>query len=286
MSFKEKLVQELKEQIPESKLGFLPKGFQRVGDIVILNLNNELDSFKEEIGEAVLRVFPKIKSVCNKEGEITGQFREPQIKVIAGSEDTKTCHKESGCVFCFDVQKVMFAKGNVSERTRIAKQVKSGEIIVDMFAGIGYFSVPIARTRFPDKVYSIELNTKSFEFLKENIEKNKILDIVEPLNKNSKEVVSELFEKYGRFADRVLLGYLPPPIDFVPYALKIIKSKGIIHYEALINTEHKEKDIDLVMKEISGFAEEKGLKTELILAKKVKGYGPKKDHYVLDVRVL
>jgi tRNA wybutosine-synthesizing protein 2 len=283
MAFKQILIENLKGRIDEDKLQYLPSGFQRIGDIIILNLNKEIVKYKKEIGKIVLDNF-KIRSVCIKEGGITGKFREPQISVIAGDKNTVVTHFENGCYYRFDIRKLMFAKGNLSERVRIAKQVGHDEIIVDMFAGLGYFSVPIGKIARPKKIYAIELNPVSFGFLKENIKLNKIETIIEAINGDSKEEVLKLVEK-GIKADRVLMGYLPPPKEFLPYAFKIIKRNGFLHYEDLIRTEHADEDIDKTMKMISGEAEKQGFKVKLLLAKRVKGYAPKIEHYVMDCLV-
>lgn len=284
MAFKDILIEKLKGKIDEDKFQYLPSGFQRIGDIIILNLNKEIIKYKKEIGKIVLDNF-KIRSVCLKEGGITGKFREPQISVIAGDKDTIVTHFENDCYYKFDFKKIMFAKGNLSERVRIANQVGHNEIIIDMFAGIGYFTVPIGKLGRPKKIYAIELNPVSFKFLKENLKLNKIESIVEAINGDSKEEVLKLVEKEGRIADRVLMGYLPPPKEFLAYAFKIIKKNGIIHYEDLIRTEHVNEDIKKTMDLIKQEAEKQGFKVKLILAKRVKGYAPKIEHYVMDVMV-
>ncbi|MBS3075713.1 class I SAM-dependent methyltransferase family protein [Candidatus Pacearchaeota archaeon] len=283
MAFKQILIENLKSKIDEDKLHFLPSGFQRIGDIIVLNLNKEVLKYKKEIGKIVLNNF-KVRSVCLKEGGITGTFREPQISVIAGDKCTVVTHFENGCYYNLDIKKIMFAKGNLSERVRIAKQVRHDEIIVDMFAGLGYFSVPIAKLGKPKKIYAIELNPVSFKFLKENLSLNKIEGIVEAINGDSKEEVLKLVEN-GVKADRVLMGYLPPPKEFLPYAMKIIKKKGFLHYEDLIRTEYVDEDVGKAMKLISDAAAAEGLKVKLLLAKRVKGYAPKIEHYVLDIAV-
>jgi tRNA wybutosine-synthesizing protein 2 len=283
MGFKQILIDNLRDKIDEDKLKYLPSGFQRIGDIIIINLNKEVLRYKKEIGKVVLDNF-KVRSICVKEGGITGKFREPQISVIAGDKDTIVTHFENGCYYKFDIKKVMFAKGNLSERVRIAKQVKHDEIIVDMFAGLGYFTVPNAKIGRPKKIYAIELNPVSFKFLKENIILNKIENIVEPINGDSKEEVLKLIEK-GVKADRVLMGYLPPPKEFLSYAMKIIKKNGFLHYEDLIRTDHIDEDVEKAMNLIKQAAEKEGLNAKLILAKRVKGYAPKMDHYVIDVKI-
>ena len=281
MGFRELLMEKLEGNF-DVNLDKLPKGFQRIGDIIVLNLDKEFDNCKKEIGEAVLSLF-KVKSVCNKFGEITGKFREPQIEVLAGSEDTIVTHVEHGIRYKFDIRKVMFAKGNLSERVRYPKQVRDGEIIIDMFAGLGYFSLAMGKLSHPEKIYSIELNPISFNFLEENIRINHI-NCIEAINGDNREIVDSLVKK-GVKADRVLMGYLPPPKEFLPWALKIVKSGGIIHYEDILNVNNIEEESDNVVSMINEVAKEYKKKVELVHLQDVKSYGPMTHHYVFDLKV-
>ena len=275
MGFKELLNEKL------NGMSNLPNGYQKIGDIIVVNLDKEIKN-KEEIGKAILEIF-KVRTVCNKFGEIKGKFREPQIEVIAGDKNTVTTHIENGCKYRFDIRKVMFAKGNINERVRIAKQVRKGEVIVDMFAGLGYFSVPIGKLSKPERIYSIELNPVSFNFLKENLKINHIHNAV-IFNEDNREVIDKLVEQ-GVKADRVIMGYLPPPKEFLDSCFKIVKKNSIVHYEDLVVVGKEKKDIDRVVSEVEGAGKKAGFNTELLLAKKVKGYGPKIDHYVFDFKI-
>ena len=284
MGFKESLAEKLKDKLDDDLLKILPSGYQKIGDIIVLSLNEGLKKVEKEIGDAVLGI-TNVRSVCVKEGGVTGELRKPQIKVVAGDKNTEVCHFENGVYFVFDISKVMFAKGNVAERGRLPKQVKMDEIIVDMFVGIGYFTVPIAKLARPTKIYAIDLNPDSILYLNKTLEKNKLKN-VEVFEGDSKEIVDKLVED-GVKADRVLLGYLPPPVESVQYAMKIVKKGGMIHYDDLVYSENKEKDIEKTMKMFEEEAKGAGFdKVELVNAQRVKSYRPKVDHYVLDIKIV
>ncbi len=285
MSFKELLIKKLKKDNYEFSEEFLPNGYQKIGDIIILNLNPELtEPEKKIIAQAVLDLF-RVRSVCNKEGEISGQLRLPNLKVIAGDENTSVCHFENNCYFCFDIKKAMFAKGNVAERGRLPQQVGSEEMVVDMFAGIGYFTIPIAKLAKPKKIYAIELNPDSVGFLKQSLVKNKIKsDAVEVIQGNSNEVVVDLMRR-GIRADRVLMGYLPPPKEFIDAALSIVKKGGMIHYDDLILVDKEYESVAETVKLFNKHAKKFKLRVEIVHAQKVKSYKPRVDHYVLDLKV-
>ena len=138
--------------------------------------------------------------------------------------------------------KIMFSKGNLKERKILATFVKEGEIIVDMFAGIGYFSLPIGKHSNVKKIYSIEINPNSFKSLIENIKINHLEEIIMPINGNCKEEVLKLSNS-GIRADRVIMGVFPAPIDYIKEALTLTKEEGsVYHFEGVVE---KEKHISL-----------------------------------------
>lgn len=282
MGFKEQLIERLEGKLNHDEMKKIPNGFQRVGDIIILNMENiSLD--KELIGKKILEMFPNIRSVCAKVGGIKGEFREPQIELIAGENNTITTHTENNCKYRFDVKKIMFAKGNVIERMRIANLVEDNEVIVDMFAGIGYFSVPIGKLSNPRKIYSIELNPLSFKFLEENLRINHIRNAV-AFNEDCRKVIDKLVKK-GIKVDRVIMGYLPPPKEFLKWAFKIIKKNGILHYEDLVNIDNRDNDIDNIINEVRNIAKENGRDIKLLFDREIKSYAPKIAHWVFDFKV-
>ena len=267
-----KLLSEL--QIPESKKQFLPGGYQQIGDIAILNLKKEVESYSSEIAEFILDRFPRFRTVCLKEEIIKGELRIPAVKVIAGEDRTETIHKENGCLYRIDVAKVMFSQGNKFERMRLTSLVKPGETVIDMFAGIGYFSIPIARFSKPAKIIAIDKNPDSYRFLKENVRLNCVQHVIEPLLGDSKNI------EFRERADRIIMGYLPNTGDFLPSAFKLLKFHGIIHYhDTFLHTDLWKKPIKILDKE----AENAGFRMKEISYKHVvKHYGPKIDHVVLD----
>ncbi len=210
--------------IPESRLEYLPRGFQKIGKIIILKLRPEVQDLASKIAKLVLNEFPYIKTVCLNKG-VEGELREPGIAWLAGEKVTETVHQENRCKYRLDVTKVMFSKGNLSERGRIPKLVAKGETVVDLFAGIGYFSIPIARHSPCAYVYSVEKNPASFRYLSENIRLNRVQTKVKPILGDCRDV------RLGSIADRIMMGYLPKTYQFLPAAFAALKPHGgIIHY--------------------------------------------------------
>ena len=282
MGFKDKLKEKLKGKLTDEELALLPRGFQSLGKVVILKLNQKLYEQRTAIGNACLELLPKIKSIYANMGRIIGTFREPEkIEFIAGEDNPIVEHREHDVIYRFDITKIMFSKGNVHERRFLATLVKKGEIIVDMFAGIGYFSLPIARHSAAERIYSIELNPESYRFLTENIKINHFEDKIIPINGDCKQEVLKL-SNAGIMADRIIMGVFPAPKEHIKEALTLTREKGsIFHYEGVV-----EKDKYLTLfEDFKAIAKKENYRCKLNSYRYVKSYGPNLFHTVLDIFV-
>ena len=253
--------------------------WKKIGDILIIDDNFDLD-LNDEKTLKDLADRHNVKSIIKIE-KIEGQKREPTIDILYG-EDTETIHKENGCLFNLDLSKVMWAKGNNNERLRIAKLVQKDETVLDMFAGIGYFSIPIGVHSQAKQIYSIEINPNSYHFLKRNIELNKI---------NKKAGYDRMIPILGDCAieapkysaDRVLMGYVKTTHHFLHPAMEAVKDGGIIHYhetvpDKLIETRPYER-----VKEMAWNCAER--EVEVLNIQRIKRYAPGVEHIVLDARI-
>jgi len=273
-----RLLQEELKKLSKQELSLLPSSYQKIGDVVILNLKKELWKYDEQIGKILLKKIPSTRTVCRRIEFITTKHRKPSLKVIAGDRKTETIHKEHGILYKLDVNKIMFAKGNLNERKRISKLVKKNELVVDMFAGIGYFSIGIAKTLKPKRIYSIEINPVAYHYLWENIKLNKLEDKIFPILGDCVVEVTKL----GRIADRVIMGLLPSCKEYLVDAMKLVKPNGIIHYHGTTKKENWKK----LLEDVEITADIKWFKVKLLKKVKVKSYAPKVYHWVLDCKII
>ena len=246
--------------------------FQVIGDIAILKPGLSKKEAGIQAGE-LLKKLPRIRSVYMYSGPVYGDLRLPRVSWVAGKKDPVTVHKENGCFYKLDITKVMFSKGNVLERARLPKLVAPGEAIADMFAGIGYFSLPLGRFSKARKIYSIEINPVSFRFLKENIRLNRLSDKVFPVLGDCRKV--KLPEK----ADRIVMGYFPRTEKFLPAAFRLLKPGGIIHYHDIFRREELWEESEKILRECS---KKHGLSPIRMEKRVVKQYAPGVFHVVID----
>ena len=270
MAFKQKLAKAT--GIPAAKL---PSSYQIVGDVLLIKLPKLTASQKQKIGRAILGMLPYIKTVCEIK-EISGELREPNISVIAGN-GTATVHRENDVLYKLDVSKVMFSKGNLSERKRLLDKIKDGETVIDMFAGIGYFSLPIAKFTKAKEVISIEKNATAYNFLTDNIALNKLNNVI--------AIQGDCITAARSFpskADRVLMGYFPGTEKFLGAALWMSKPGCVVHYHNVYSEKELwKKPLGEIEELCKAFRKEYHIECK----KKVKSFSPKKWHVVVDFTV-
>jgi tRNA wybutosine-synthesizing protein 2 len=265
------LFEALKDKIPKELWEYIPRRYKIIGDVILIKIPNELEMYKRLIGETLLKIHKRCKSVWRDLGR-EGMLRKPKVELIAG-KGSETVHKENGCLFKLDVTKVMFSVGNQGERMRIVKLVQDEEIVVDMFAGIGYFTIPIAVHTNAKKIYAIEINPDSYFYLLENIKLNRVNNVL-PILGDSMYVTPE------GIADRVVMGHIFCQ-DFLPVAISALKSDGYIHYHESV----PEVIIQRPIERIKRACELLGRDVRIENFRKVKNYSPGVLHVVVDAYI-
>ena len=213
------------------------RSFDVIGQIAVASFNRKVK--RKEAIEFAKRVILKnkhIKSVFMKVGKIEGEERKAKLRFLYGENRSVTRHVENGCVFEVDIRKVFFTPRLSSERKRVRDQVKKGEDVLDMFCGVGPFSVPIAKVA--GSVYAIDINADAIRLLKKNLSLNHIENVT-AMRMDARRAPEEIKLKF----DRIIMNLPAKAIEFLPYALRMCKSKCVIHLYSFVYLKGKDDGI-------------------------------------------
>lgn len=255
----------------------MPAGYQRLGRVLILRLPTDLERYGELIGEAWRKEL-HVATVLDRAGPIAGELREPRMRTLAGGT-TETEVVEYGSRWRLDAARLMFAAGNRTERLRFARALRPGERVVDLFAGIGYFTVPAARAQPGASFLAVEKNPLAFAYLEQNLRRNGVAGHVRTVLGDNRAVTLPLGS-----AERVLLGYLPSSLPWLPRALELLApGGGMVHTHLVVDARKaSEGAVGLVGASVENAG---GKLLGPPLGREVKPYGPGRVHVVVDARV-
>ena len=252
--------------------------FDQVGEIIVLRIPDSLKSKKKIIGETLLDQVKTTRSVFYQSSPVEGEFRTRNLEILAGEDNTETEYKESGCRFLVDVEKAFFSPRLSTERERIANLTHDGEIIINMFGGIGMFSILAAKIS-KCTVYNIDINPNASLLCEKNIELNKLKGKVISLNGDSVKIIQD---KLQNLADRVLM-LLPERSDeFLETAILATKNNGVIHYYSHI---HADKKQDAVKFSEEHYLNTSKVKSKILNSRIVRPVGPRFYQTVIDVQI-
>jgi tRNA (guanine37-N1)-methyltransferase len=275
------LEEALADRLPSDLLSKLPRSFDIVGDIAILELDFELAAFEAGISEAIMEVHPNVRAVFAKSGEVSGPERVRPLRYVAGENRTRTIHREQGCLFKVDLSKVFFSPRLSTEHQRVALLVEKGERVVDMFAGAGPFSILIAKRVGDVRVEAIDANPQAIELVRENARANKVESKVYAHLGDARDIVRR---ELAQTASRMIMNHPSASRDFIRDACDALQpSGGIIHYYTFAG-ENWEEDS---RREIESGVEASGYVAERVLwTHRVREVAPMKWQVAVDLRVV
>jgi tRNA (guanine37-N1)-methyltransferase len=256
----------------------LVSAFDQIGDIIIVRIPDSLISKKKIIGKTLLEQVKTAKSIFYQSSPVEGDFRTRNLQLIAGDKKTETEYKENGCRFIIDVEKAFFSPRLSTERERISNLVNDGDVVINMFGGVGMFSILAAKKK-QCIVYNIDINPTASKLCEENIKLNKLKGDVISLNGDSIKIINEQLQNK---ADRVLM-LLPERSDeFLDTAILSLKKNGFIHYYSHI---HAEKKQDAPKLSEEHFLSINKTRAKIISSKNVRPIGPRFYQTVVDVEI-
>jgi len=256
----------------------LVSSFDQIGDIIILRIPDSLSSKKRLIGETLLNEVKTARSVFYQASAVEGDFRTRDLEILAGKDNTETEYREFGCKFIVDVKNAFFSPRLSTERERIANLIQDGEVVTNMFAGIGTFSIMAAKKK-KCTVYSLDINPVASKLCEKNIAINRLAGKVISINGDASEIINE---QLVNESDRTLM-LLPERSDeFLESAISTTKNNGIIHYYSHI---HADKKPDARKLSEEHYLQIAPVKSEILNSKIVRAIGPRYYQTVVDVRI-
>ena len=270
----------LEKILPPEQAAQVTKSFDIVGHVAVIKIPPGLWEYREKIGRAVLEVHRNVRTVAAEVGPHQTVFRVQPVEIIAGEPELVTTHREHGVELRLEVGKVYFSPRLSYERERIAKQVRPGEFIAFLFAGVGPFPLVVHRFQPGVRGYAVELNPDAYRFLAENIRLNRAEGRIIPVLGDVRDVVPRMFP---HMADRVVM---PSPVlaeDFLDVAVSAAKPSGaVVHVYSLgpVDDPFSAKEY-----QIKRYFNERGWGARVLERRRVRSYSPGLDQVVFDVYV-
>ena len=266
---------------------FIPTKWERLDDLILFPKEAFTQPIWGEIIQDKNDFFEQIATVL--QGRRVGRqqpiandtIRSSQMELLLGDSGWVEV-KDNGLFYGFDACKVMYSSGNVTERHRMGSLNVEGEIIVDAFAGIGYYSLPLLVHGKATHVHACELNPESIKALNWAAEKN---DVSQSITIHEGDNQSTLPSLRG-IADRVLLGLLPSSEAAWKPAISTLKEQGgSLHIHMNVEEEHIEQWVKDTIQTCLNYAksDDRDWRCTHQHLEKVKWYAPRVRHVVLDV---
>ena len=264
------------------ELKLVYKSYDIVGDIAVIRVPESLRRRTKTVAEAIMQTHKSVKTVLRQASPVSGDFRLRSLEFVLGDRKTETFHREHGCIFMVDLEKCYFSPRLSYERMRVAQQVKPDQVVLNMFAGVGCFSIIIAKHSEPKRIFSIDISSVAIQFMQKNIELNRVEGIV-PVQGDSERIIEERFQNV---ADRVLMPLPEKAYEYLNSALLALKSSGgWIHY---YDSEHAKKPEDPINKIKAKVTEKLQLLNvdfQVTFGRIVRSIGPNWYQVVLDIHV-
>ncbi len=249
-----------------------PRRWERIGDVLVIRVSREARPYADTIAAAYGEVLG-VRTVVEDLSGIHGPMRTPAVRVLWG-DGTETVHVEGGIRYALDVARIMFSSGNLGERMGLPARVRPGDIVVDLFAGIGYFALPIAIRSRPGSVYACEVNPDAFHYLTTNIRLNRAANVF-PLFGDCRSVAPR------NIADWVVMGHFEAR-EYLDVAFDALRGRGTIVYHEL---GPKEQYPDALARRLATAARSHWMNVVSIRTRIVKSYAPGIVHSAAEVEV-
>ncbi len=279
---RKRLKEKLANALSSEGLSKIYSSFDLVGDIAVIKApSNPQDA--EAVAKQIMAIHRGVKTVFSQTSPVQGSHRIRKLTLLAGENKTVTKHKEAGCIFSVDIEKCYFSPRLSHERLRITSQVSPHETVVNMFAGVGCFSVIIAKNVSETKVYSIDINPTAYRCMAENIRVNRVYGKVHPILGDSKEIIQTHLQG---IADRVLMPLPEKALEYLPAAVSALKKMGgWIHYYDFQHATGSEDPAEKTEQKVAAKLDSLGTHYMFACSRIIRSTGPNWYQTVLDIQV-
>lgn len=273
----------IKDKLTAEELELVPRSYDLIGSrdklVAIVEIPEELEGKKQLIGDAIIKLNKNVKSVLSKLSGRRGTFRLEELELIAGESNTEVVHKEHGYSIRLDPRKVFFSPRELTERQRIASQVKAGENVLVMFSGSGVYCIAIAKKQpAVNKIYGIEINPDAHKYAVENVRINKLSHKIVLIEGDVRDVCPRLSIKF----DRIIMPLAREAYRYLDVAMNCVKKDGFVHFYHIGYEMDLFSDAERIVKEIS---EKMNKKFEVINHVCVLPFGSRNYKICLDIKM-
>lgn len=273
----------LKDELEPWELALLYISYDIIGDIAVLRVPEGLKPRRELVAEAIMQVHRRVKTILCQISPVQDEFRLRRLEWVAGEKKTETVYREHGCLFRVDLARCYFSPRLSYERMRIARQVQPGEVVANMFAGAGSYSILIAKHTQASKVYSIDLNPDAVRYMVENIGLNGVQNRVVVIQGDAKDVIRENLKG---LAHRVLMPLPEKAHEYLDYALLALPPEGgWIHYYAFEHAKKPENPIEKTETKVTEKLERLNVNFDIPSHRVVRTTGPNWYQTVIDIKI-
>lgn len=260
----------------------IQRSFNVLGNVAIVNFNEGvLAKDKKKFANEILKKNSQIKTVLEKSGNFKGRLRKMSTKFLAGEKNKEVLYRENGCVFRFNVDTTYFSPRLSNERKEIAGMVKKNDEVFVMFAGVGPFSIVIAKKSQAKKIVSNEINREANKYAKLNLELNKVKNKIELANGDAKKVCEKFQEEKRKF-DFIVMARPNLRETFLEDAFKVSKKGTRISYYGFCRIE----DVDKIVEQIKSEAKKSRKKIKILKTKAAGEIAPYKIRVRVDFKIL
>jgi tRNA (guanine37-N1)-methyltransferase len=255
------------------------KAYDNFGNIILVKFPENFNlKDKKKFAEKILKEQKSVKTVLEKKERIKGRLRKLSTNYIAGEKTKEVLYRENDCVFRFNIDETYFSPRLSNERKEIASEIKRGETVLVMFAGVAPYSIVIAKKSKAKMVFSNEINRKANRYTELNIKLNKVKDRIELVNGNAKKLPQRLKQKF----DVIVMPRPQLKDSFLKEALTLSKTGTRIYYYDFCKID----EINSIVEKIKKEAKKTGKKIKIIKTKKAGEIAPYKVRLRVDFKVL